>query len=889
MHQSSTQPRRNFFRDISLRSKISGIMIALAVGVTAVSTTIFRNQLQTVMTRSLTENDSEILRVLAVGVGFRVEINDFDTTNRVLHQSLNNVENLTDVVIARLDSTGREQFFASYHKHLANEDTTGFGRHYVQDPRTGARTDSTRRFATLMHYIAELNWDTDGSVQRYANGDVVLETETGYYVHRHVITGRRIKKPVGVIYALINKSIVSDELWRALFNIMLALAFMVGVSALLAIVLERYITTPILELTQLSRRFSEDSNLPDRVQVRSNDELGQLSENFNRMLNQIQAQNADIQYINENLEQTIKARVQELEAAMHRSETLAQEALESKQQSEALTTAIQKREELEAQVARFSEHIQGKSTLSSDVWAHYMLTELLRNIDASHAAFYELQHSGTAPMLILVQSIGGETQASFALGEGIVGQAGKTRERIYLNPIPEHFVRLRSGSLEASPRTLLAVPLVADDTVQGVLELVSLREFSAEQQEFVDRLSEVIAYVWLAIRSKESISELLDESRRINEQLQLQEAELRRNQQSLKELNENLERQVELRTAELSQTLEHLKSTQSQLVQSEKMASLGQLIAGIAHEINTPIGAIKASADNLHFDIEYVSSDFPVVARQFDEAQARAFVALLRTVNQSRGELTSREERALRRDLTTQLEAYPHIAAEETAQRLVHIGVWTFDPAYAPLFEHPQARQILDVAYHFGQMRVGLDTISTAAEKTKKIVYALKSYAYRQEEDVFEPTDIAQTIEVILTLYGNQLKMGVEVILNMEPNLPPVSALPDELGQVWTNIIHNALQAMNYSGTLRIAARQALYHGEDHVLVAITDSGPGIPDHIKDRIFEPFFTTKSQGEGSGLGLDICTKIIRKHRGLIEVDSRPGETTFRVWLPLTQPA
>jgi signal transduction histidine kinase/HAMP domain-containing protein len=864
-------------------------MIALVVGVTAVSTIIFRNQLQTVMTRSLTQNDSEVLRVLAVSLGFRVEMNDFETTNRTLRQSLDNVENLTDVVVARVDSTGREQFFASYHRHLLNEDTTGFGRHYVLDPRTGARTDSTQRFATLMQYIAELDWSTSGGIKRYANGDVVLETETGYYVHRHIITGRNSGKPVGVIYALISKSIISDELWRSLLNISITLAFMVVVAALVAIVLERYITTPILELTQLSKRFTEDSDLPDRARVHTNDELGQLSQNFNRMLDQIQAQNANIQYINENLEKTIKARVLELETAMHQSETLAREALESKQQSEALALAIRKREELEAQVARFSEHVQGKSTLSSEMWAKYMLTELLRTIDASHAAFYELQPHAEAPRLVLVQSIGGETQAGFALGEGIVGQAGKTRERIYLHPIPEHFVRLRSGSLEASPRALLAVPLVADDTVQGVLELVSLREFTAEQQEFVDRLSEVIAYVWLAIRSKESISELLTDSRRINEQLQLREAELRRNQQSLKELNENLERQVELRTAELSQTLDYLKSTQSQLVQSEKMASLGQLIAGIAHEINTPIGAIKASADNLYFDIEYISSDFPSVARQLDEAQAQAFIALLRTVNRAKTELTSREERAMRRDLATRLEAYPHIVAEEAAQRLVHIGVWTFDPAYAPIFEHPQARQILDVAYHFGQMRVGLETISTAAEKTKKIVYALKSYAYRQEEDVFKPTDIAQTIEVILTLYSNQLKIGVEVVLDFEPNLPAVPALPDELGQVWTNIIHNALQAMDYTGTLRIAAHQALYQGQPHVVVAITDSGPGIPEHIKNRIFEPFFTTKAQGEGSGLGLDICNKIVQKHHGRLEVESRPGETTFRTWLPLTQPA
>jgi signal transduction histidine kinase len=131
-----------------------------------------------------------------------------------------------------------------------------------------------------------------------------------------------------------------------------------------------------------------------------------------------------------------------------------------------------------------------------------------------------------------------------------------------------------------------------------------------------------------------------------------------------------------------------------------------------------------------------------------------------------------------------------------------------------------------------------------------------------------------------LTIYHNQLKHGVEVTKNYQ-TVPTILCLPDELNQVWTNLIHNAIQAMNNQGELEIA----VFPQSDYVVTQITDSGPGIPDPIKARIFEPFFTTKPAGEGSGLGLDIVRKIVEKHQGKIEVESQPGRTTFSVILPI----
>ena len=142
------------------------------------------------------------------------------------------------------------------------------------------------------------------------------------------------------------------------------------------------------------------------------------------------------------------------------------------------------------------------------------------------------------------------------------------------------------------------------------------------------------------------------------------------------------------------------------------------------------------------------------------------------------------------------------------------------------------------------------------------------------------PANIIEGIETVLTLYHNQLKHHVDVIKNYA-TLPPVQCYPDELNQVWTNLIHNALQAIGDKGTLKIEVAQEY----NYAIISITDNGPGIPDNIKLKIFEPFFTTKPAGEGSGLGLDIVKKIIEKHEGKIKVDSIPGKTTFTVSIPV----
>ena len=133
---------------------------------------------------------------------------------------------------------------------------------------------------------------------------------------------------------------------------------------------------------------------------------------------------------------------------------------------------------------------------------------------------------------------------------------------------------------------------------------------------------------------------------------------------------------------------------------------------------------------------------------------------------------------------------------------------------------------------------------------------------------------------MVLTLYNNQIKQGVEVVKHYQ-DTPAILGYPDELNQVWTNLIHNALQAMNYKGKLELTVKKE----DNYVVISIWDNGKGIPEEIKPRIFEPFFTNKPLGEGSGLGLNIVKRIIEKHGGEISVTSKPNDTTFLVKLPI----
>ncbi|MDW8348348.1 MAG: ATP-binding protein, partial [Bacteroidia bacterium] len=349
---------------------------------------------------------------------------------------------------------------------------------------------------------------------------------------------------------------------------------------------------------------------------------------------------------------------------------------------------------------------------------------------------------------------------------------------------------------------------------------------------------------------------------------------LKKAQAELSDLAANLARKVEEQTQEIKRSF-------TQMVQNEKMAALGQLVAGVAHEINTPIGAIKASAENMQENLpklvhQSLHTDLPVnLAEVFENAVSYM-------LNQ-RVALTSREERAYRKQITEILEKHNIENASDIAFSLVQVGLINNVENLIPIFQQQNYEDILEFLARIGRLKVNIDTILLATNKTKKIVSALKTYTHRQAEETLTPTNINESLETVLILYHNQMKHGVEVITDFA-ELPNINCYADELSQVWTNVIVNALQAMQYKGRLTLKTEVR----ENNVLVSINDNGPGIPLEIQDKIFEPFFTTKIQGEGTGLGLDICRKIVEKHNGKMYFISEPGNTTFYISLPIDQP-
>jgi signal transduction histidine kinase len=317
--------------------------------------------------------------------------------------------------------------------------------------------------------------------------------------------------------------------------------------------------------------------------------------------------------------------------------------------------------------------------------------------------------------------------------------------------------------------------------------------------------------------------------------------------------------------------------------QRDRLAGLGKLSAGLAHELNNPASAAKRAASQLRDLLKRIRDASHELGKRDLTATQKAEIEKLES---SLMQTDAHPPNPLAvSDLEDQLDSLLRSHGQN--------DLWQLAADLARRNFKPEALDQLFATLDAGTARAALVRISTSVEiagllneiesstsRISDLVRAIKEYTFMDQAPL-QNVDIVKTLENTLTILNHKLKKGVSVERDYQKVPLLVNSFGSELSQVWTNIIDNAIDAMGGTGKLRVRT----YRQDECVVVEVGDNGPGIPPEVEPRIFEPFFTTKGVGEGTGLGLDTVQRIVRKHRGSIQVHSKPGDTRFQVWLPL----
>jgi signal transduction histidine kinase len=347
-------------------------------------------------------------------------------------------------------------------------------------------------------------------------------------------------------------------------------------------------------------------------------------------------------------------------------------------------------------------------------------------------------------------------------------------------------------------------------------------------------------------------------------------------------LIEGLSNQASI-AVENARLVEDLRRSREQVRRADRLGSLGMLAAGLAHEINNPASAATRAVDALESACQALLSSVDRLAR--DDISPSQFAAL----------------ESLRREIDLQAADQDPLSRADREQALsswlTRHGVtreWTIAPTLAAAGVDPEWCERAATVLDGSSLEPGLEwvasTFSVATllaevkESTRRIselVAAVRSYS-QMDRASMQRIDVTHGLESTLVMLGHKLRDGITVVREYSADVPMLEAYAGELNQVWTNLIDNAVDAMNGAGTLRVATRLE----GDHVAVEIGDTGPGMSPQVAARAFEAFYTTKDVGNGTGLGLDIARRIVvERHGGRITIDSQPGETVLRVHLPV----
>ena len=319
--------------------------------------------------------------------------------------------------------------------------------------------------------------------------------------------------------------------------------------------------------------------------------------------------------------------------------------------------------------------------------------------------------------------------------------------------------------------------------------------------------------------------------------------------------------------------------------QRDRLAALGKLSAGLAHELNNPASAAKRASSQLRDILKRIRDASHDLGRR-------------NLTPEQKGEIEKLETSLILKDDPPPDTLTVNTLEDEIDSSLREHGLddlWQLAADLARKNVQPQALEHLFTILDSATARAALTRIAASIEianllseiesstaRISDLVGAIKEYTYMDQSPV-QNVDIVKSLETTLTILNHKLKRGVTVQRDYQKVPLLVNSFGSELNQVWTNLIDNAIDAMSGKGELQVK----VYRDDRCVVVEIVDNGPGIPADIKSHIFEPFFTTKGVGEGTGLGLDTVQRIVRKHRGSVQVTSMPGNTRFQVWLPVAE--
>jgi signal transduction histidine kinase len=330
---------------------------------------------------------------------------------------------------------------------------------------------------------------------------------------------------------------------------------------------------------------------------------------------------------------------------------------------------------------------------------------------------------------------------------------------------------------------------------------------------------------------------------------------------------------------------DRIRETTRREQQRDRLVSLGKLSAGLAHELNNPASAAKRAASQLRDILKKIrDASHELGKRELTPAQQSEIekmeASFVQSIEVPPDPLTASD---LEEQIDSLLRSHGQTDMWQMAADLAHRNVKAeaLESLFATLDADTARAALVRIAASV-EVATLLNEIESGTSRISDLVRAIKEYTY-MDQTPLQNVDVVKSLETTLTILNHKLKHGVAVKRDYQRIPLLVNSFGSELNQVWTNLIDNAIDAMHGEGELRVRT----YREDDSVVVEIADNGPGISPDVLPHIYEPFFTTKGVGEGTGLGLDTVQRIVKKHRGNVQVTSKTGDTRFQVWLPMAE--